>query len=71
MTTHITAPDLDQRLPACHLNYKGNVAAAAMERHAMGPNTLGELLYPVEATYDEATNTTTVGLSYIGPRSAA
>jgi hypothetical protein len=32
-----------------------------------GPNTMGELLYPVTAEYDEASNTTRVGFSYIAP----
>lgn len=33
----------------------------------LGPNELGELLYPVAAEYDEAAHKTRVGLSFIAP----
>jgi hypothetical protein len=36
----------------------------------LGPSLLGELLWPVEATYDAATDRTRVGLSYIAPGGA-
>lgn len=50
-----------------HLHYRGFIALDGGVPPVMGPNLLGELLYPVEATYDPGTGRTTVGLSYIAP----
>lgn len=36
----------------------------------MGPNTLGEALWPVEATYDAEENETRVGFSYVAPETS-
>ena len=34
----------------------------------MGPNTLGEALWPVEATYDAESDRTRVGFSFLAPK---
>lgn len=54
------------RQPVAFLNYNGD------QRHILngpplGPNTIGELLYPVTAEYDDTSNKTRIGLSYIAP----
>lgn len=59
------APDVDDRLPAHFLNYSGRVTIDPLK--AMGPNTMGESLWPVTAEYDAETDKTRVGLTYIAP----
>jgi hypothetical protein len=58
-------PDQKQREPVTWLNYNGRVSINP--GRPMGPNTLGEYLWPVTAQYDEATDRTCVGLSHIAP----
>lgn len=53
------------RRPVRWLNYPGDRTAIDHDT-PLGPNLLGELLWPVEATYD-VTDRTRVGLSYIAP----
>jgi hypothetical protein len=60
------------RLPVTWLNYRGDVVAGVeagiAAGKAYGPRYLSpELTYPVMAVYDEATDTTRVGLSYVAP----
>lgn len=47
------------------LNYRGRVNPPIDS--VMGPNTLGERLWVRAVQYDEATDTTRVGLSYMPP----
>lgn len=56
----------DDRKPVQFANYKGDTRNILNE-YAKGPNTIGELLYPVTAEYDAETDHTRVGFSYIVP----
>lgn len=49
--------------------YPGNTTEMVGQQ-LVGPNTLGEKLTPVVATYDEHTNTTRVGFVYGDQRKA-
>lgn len=54
-----------------HVNYRGDVTAS-IERdiasgRPFGPNYMGELMWPVEATYDSAADRTRVGFSLQAP----
>lgn len=55
----------DTRQPTNWLTYPGRVSPDPAI--ALGPNLLGEHLWPVSAEYDEKTDTTRVGLSFIAP----
>ena len=57
--------DLDPYTPTRWLNYAGDVRGHVPA--AMGPNSLGEVLYPVEVSYDSETDRSRVGLSKIAP----
>ena len=58
--------DGDTRRPTAALTYHGDQRGID-PRWSLGPNTLGEWLWPVTADYDPATDRTRVGLSYIRP----
>jgi hypothetical protein len=58
-------PDLTPREPVRWLNYRGQVSVDFTE--PLGPNTMGEYLWPVAAHFDPATGCTRVGLSFIAP----
>lgn len=47
------------------LNYTGRVEVDMGK--PMGPNALGELLYPVTVEYDADSNATRVGFSFVAP----
>jgi hypothetical protein len=73
--TSIKVPTTDRpaqtpavRLTVAHLNYPGNLRIDP--DRALGPNQMGERLYPVEASYDPDADKTRVGLSYIAPAPA-
>ena len=53
------------REPVTWLNYSGRVQINPLA--PMGPNAIGELLWPVLAEYDAKTDRTRVGLSYVAP----
>lgn len=57
------------RPPVRWLNYPGD-RTRIDHGTPLGPNTLGEWLWPVEAAYDPVTDRTRVGLSYIPPGGA-
>lgn len=78
ITRIVQAEDIGQRRPVTWLNYPGDVTAAVAElidnRVPMGPNTIGEWLWPVSASFDVTADRTRVGFSYLPPaahRSAA
>lgn len=52
------------------LNYKGD-RSNMQHPQAMGPNTLGEVLYTVSAEYDPETDRTRVGLTWVKPEVTA
>lgn len=56
----------DVRLPVVFANYTGDQRHAIGQR--MGPNTLREYLWVVDAVYDEEANKTKLGFSYMAPR---
>ena len=58
--------DIAAREPVQFANYRGRLTNILTDG-PKGPNTLGELLYPVTADYDPETNKTRVGFSYIAP----
>jgi hypothetical protein len=60
--TTIRLLDGDTRDPRFHLNYRGRVRPDP--RVPLGPNTLGEGLWPVTVT-DQPDGGTRVGLSYV------
>lgn len=64
-----------RRVATGHANYPGNVteaiAADVESGRPFGPNYMGELMWPVDATYDTATNTTRVGFSLVAPEAAS
>ena len=66
---------MSERKPTGWANYRGDVTAgiqrAIDSERPMGPNYIGELMWPVEATYDAKTDSTHVGFSLIPPDSAA
>ena len=62
----------DTRKPTSFLNYKGDVRGILRDTNLrLGPNVLGEWLYPVTAEYDAETNRTRVGVSLIAPAAVA
>lgn len=69
MTTTVNAPDIDTRRPIGHANYQRDVTAD-IQRHitegtALGPNHMGEYMWPVTAVFDPATGVTRVGFTLI------
>lgn len=60
----------DTRLAVGFANYPGDVTANVLSEGPKGPNTFGELLYPVSAEYDPEVDKTRVGFSYQAPREA-
>lgn len=56
----------DTRAPVQWCTYPGD-ARGILTDGPKGPNTLGEMLYPVAAEYDPETGKTRVGWSYIAP----
>lgn len=55
---------MQERLPnAGFLNYRGDVTKDAVGQ-VVGPNTFGEFLTAVEATYDPEADKTRVGFDY-------
>jgi hypothetical protein len=59
------------RLASSHLNYPGDctrsIEARIESMVPMGPNYLGELMWPVFAEYDAETKTTRVGFTLAPP----
>lgn len=66
-TAATNAITLDPRPAVAWCTYPGNVTSGFRPDQAKGPNTLGEDLWPVQAIYNPATNSTRVGFSYIAP----
>jgi len=60
---------VQQREPVRWLNYHDDVDVDFAS--PMGPNTMGERLWPVTSSYDPKTNVTRVGLSYVAPPAKA
>lgn len=64
----------DGRVAAGRINYPGNVTAGIARDIATGipygPNYMGELMWPVDATYDPDTDRTRVGLTFLAPKGA-
>lgn len=54
-----------QRQPIGFANYPGQCSVDFTR--AMGPNYMGELMWPVSASYDPELNQTRVGFSLIPP----
>lgn len=71
----LEADDIERRRPVTWLNYPGDVTAGIVEllerSIPMGPNTIGEWLWPVSAAFDVETNRTRVGFSYVQPPAVA
>lgn len=63
------------RLASGFMTYPGNCVAGIEARIAtsepMGPNYLGEPMWPVDAVYDSKTDTTSVGFSLVAPKAVA
>ena len=63
------ADDIARRQATVWVNYPGDVTAAVVELiddgTPMGPNTIGEWLWPVSASFDPALKRTRVGFSYL------
>jgi hypothetical protein len=57
--------DIVSREPVQWLNYSGRVEIDPAT--PMGPNTIGEWLWPVVVEYDAETDRSRVGLSYVAP----
>lgn len=66
-----TVDDIIRRQATTWANYPGDVTAAVAElidnETPMGPNTIGEWLWPVSASFDPALKRTRVGFSYLQP----
>lgn len=60
----------DTRQPVQFATYNGDVRTILTEG-GKGPNTIGEMLYPVTAEYDSVADKTRVGFSYIAPPEVA
>lgn len=58
----MTEPAADTRKPLRFANYPGDQRHAVGE--VMGPNTLGELMTVVDATYDETADKTRLGFAF-------
>lgn len=69
MTTSksVSSPDVEKRRPTRFINYAGDVVAGFNSLEPMGPNTIGEFMWPVTSEYDADADQTRVGLSYIAP----
>lgn len=69
------APDIAVRRPIGHANYHRDVTAAIRRQiengQPMGPNYMGELMWPVTSTYDPSTGVTRVGFTLIPPQGVA
>lgn len=55
------------RLPIGHITYPNDHTHLAGREEPMGPNYMGEHMWPVTADYDPETNRTRVGFSLIQP----
>jgi hypothetical protein len=68
---HNTRRAGDERQPAGWANYSGKAYPALCRDITaglpMGPNYMGELMWPVQAIYDPETDTTRVGFSLVPP----
>lgn len=69
-TTNAYALDHAERPAVRWANYRGNVTGSIRFDQPMGPNTLGERMWPVEAVYDPESGKSRVGFSYIAPTGA-
>jgi hypothetical protein len=72
VTATVNAEDYPNRTAVNWLTYNGDhrhLVSHDGESVALGPNTYGELMYPVTATYDDVADKTRVGLSPIAPPS--
>jgi len=67
----VQAPDIDQRRPIGHCNYGRDVTVAIGRLidsgQPMGPNYMGELMWPVVAMYDPTLGSTRVGFTLVQP----
>lgn len=62
----------DTRKPSSFLNYTGDRRSILDNPgQRLGPNLLGEWLYPVTAEYDAEENRTRVGLSLVAPEAVS
>lgn len=72
---HNTRRAGDDRQPIGWLSYSGRAHASVIEYldsgRPMGPNYMGELMWPVEVRYDEERDVTRVGFSLLAPPAAA
>jgi hypothetical protein len=61
----------DGRTATGYMNYRGDVLAGITadidSGRPMGPNHMGELMWPVSAVYDAETDRTRVGFSLVPP----
>lgn len=62
----MTGQETDPRQASGYANYRGDCRGILAER-PKGPNCMGELLWPVTATYDAETDRTHVGFSLQPP----
>ena len=73
MTTPL--PSFTPRPAIGYANYPGNVteaiAADVAAGRPFGPNYMGDLMWPCEATYDSIADRTRVGFSLIAPAVAS
>lgn len=68
---HTTITSDDSRVAVGHANYPGDVTAGIAADIASGfphgPNYMGELMWPVDATYSPDQDKTRVGFSFLRP----
>lgn len=59
-----------ERVAIGHMNYPGDLRSTfdfETFKGAKGPSYMGEVLFPVDAAYDEETNMTKIGFSLMPP----
>lgn len=61
----------DGRAPVVFLAYPGDLRDTFHPLRPLGPNAIGERLWPIAAEYDADADQTRVGLSYITPPAIA
>lgn len=72
---HHTRRRDDERQPTGWATYSGGAHEALIRDldsgQPMGPNYMGELMWPVEVVYDPETDSTRVGFSLLAPTTEA
>lgn len=66
MTVEVEVIDAKRKPVAGHLNYRGRLGVP-YPGIPMGPNTMGEWLWPVHWEYDPVTDRTRIGFAYTAP----